>query len=415
MVTIAKRIVEDLLKIARRNTRLKEAPAQGDWRKAASSYWTRALARYLLFAMQKVKFLNLRPEHKENLLFQVGYPADISLSKLFGGEDEVFSSIPHWIIIPGLSSTQLIMLANDQAIVIPENCCKTRDSLSKLILKAYNQWDKVLQNGSCTLLDLLSTFEHIDDFSYDVTQGKRDIRLKIRPINPGDEVLILWVTADCKGFCPTLKRVPGPTIHKNLVTTCLHDCSLLHVSSVHDLKPTRIFSDTDCRTTCLHLRRDSGEDTLTLCKQLGWKNPPACSDSGSTVYRRGDAIVRSPEYNSSFISWLQLQVEGKIAGQVGIDWSTAVENARLRWIQLKMHSEWLMVNNEVKQKKFIKSCIDEQFQQLDAKLDKQIKNIAMDITAAVVQSLQSASDVNQKINTRIQKRKRRIIIAFKFS
>ena len=50
-------------------------------------------------------------------------------------------------------------------------------------------------------------------------------------------------------------------------------CDLLHERSTKDPRPTRIFSDSDCRTHSLHLRRDSKEDTLDLCKQLGWKVP----------------------------------------------------------------------------------------------------------------------------------------------
>ena len=156
----------------------------------------------------------------------------------------------------------------------------------------------MLQDKSCTLADLLTTFEHIDDFSFDIPTAKKDMRMKIRPICLGDEIMISWITSNSKGFCPTLRRVPGPTIHKRLICSWFHDCSLLHLSSEDDPRPTRIFSDNDCRTTCLHLRRDSGEDTLTLCKQLGWKVPPICSDTGSTVYRRGKLI---PLKHSAFV------------------------------------------------------------------------------------------------------------------
>ena len=72
IVMIAKKIVNDLLKISRRNTRLKEQPARGDLRKSALSFWSRELSRYLLYSMQKAQFLHLRPEHKENILFQLG-------------------------------------------------------------------------------------------------------------------------------------------------------------------------------------------------------------------------------------------------------------------------------------------------------------------------------------------------------
>ena len=140
IVMIAKKIVNDLLKIARRNTRMKKQPTRGDWGKSALSFWSRELSRYLLFSMQKIQFLHLRPEHKENILFQVGYPADITLSSVFGvKENEVTNSIPYWIIISRLTATQLIMLANNQGIAIPENCTKTRDALCKVVMNTYDQ------------------------------------------------------------------------------------------------------------------------------------------------------------------------------------------------------------------------------------------------------------------------------------
>ena len=84
------------------------------------------------------------------------------------------------------------------------------------------------------------------------------------------------------------------------------------MSIVDDPRPKRIFSDNDCRTHALHLRRDCGEDTLMLCKQLGWKKPDEFSDLGSTVYRRSDACVTSPEYIGDLITWLQPLLEGRI-------------------------------------------------------------------------------------------------------
>ena len=70
---------------------------------------------------------------------------------------------------------------------------------------------------------------------------------------------------------------------------------------MNNQRQTRVFSDNDCRTTCLHLRRDSGEDVLTLCKQMGWKVPPECSDTGSAVYRRCEAVVSGNKYNMTDI------------------------------------------------------------------------------------------------------------------
>ena len=117
-------------------------------------------------------------------------------------------------------------------------------------------------------------------------------------------------------------------------------------------------------------------------------------------------MVRSSEYNSRLISWLQLQVEGKIAAQVGIDWCSVVESARIRWIQLSKQNELLTMNNEAKLKEFINSIIEKQFKQLEEKLDKKIEDISVGIAEAVVQSLKSSKDVHQKISSRIQKWKK---------
>ena len=98
---------------------------------------------------------------------------------------------------------------------------------------------------------------------------------------------------------------------------------------------SRVFSDTDARTHCLQLRRESGEDHINLCKQLGWTVQAAFSDMANTVYRRAEAIVTHPEYNVRFISYLQLQYEGKIEQATGIDWSAAINSAQLNWLQMK--------------------------------------------------------------------------------
>ena len=91
------------------------------------------------------------------------------------------------------------------------------------------------------------------------------------------------------------------------------------MSSLDDKRPTRLFTDTDCLTHALHLRRDCGESTLMLCKKLGWKEPVVLSDMGSSVYRREDACVTSTEYTSILVNWLQLLIEGKIVAKANID------------------------------------------------------------------------------------------------
>ena len=95
IVNIAKRIINDLLTLARRNTRLKKAPKRGDWSKAAISYWKRELARYLLFAIHKIQMIRLRQDYENNLLYQIGYPENLSLSSILdvNGED-ILNNLP---------------------------------------------------------------------------------------------------------------------------------------------------------------------------------------------------------------------------------------------------------------------------------------------------------------------------------
>ena len=107
---------------------------------------------------------------------------------------------------------------------------------------------------------------------------------------------------------------------------------------------------------------------------------------------------------------MQLQVEGKIAAQVGIDWSSVAENARIRWIQLTKQNELLTMKNEARLQNLINSCIEKKFNLLEKKIDKKIKDISVVIADAVVQSLKSAKDVNQKIIPRIQNRKKRKLV-----
>ena len=421
IVNIAKKIVNDLLTLARRNTRLNKAPVRGDWSKSAISYWKRELARYLLFAIQKSQVLSLRPDHKNNLLYQIGYPADLSLSSILDvNGEEILNDLPFWLIIPRLSIKQLTLLAVQQGIKIPQNCTGTRQALEKLVLDTYNIWEEVLANDKTTLPELLETFEHLEDFSFNLTKGKNDIRTFIKPIKTGEEVLMLWLTTDSTGFCPTLKRVPGPTIHKNMITSWLHDCSLLHVATKEDPRATRVFSDTDCRTHCLHLRRDSGEKVLESCKQLGWKALPNFSDSGSTVYRRGDAVVKCPEYNTDFISWLQLTYDGRIPAIAGFNWRSVVKNSRIRYKQYEQlggqNDE--KINESAVFKNILKSCIHEYFQGLESKLQnqtnqlnelegkmtKKLENFKKDILEAFSQSVKSAEDVHQNVVTRVNRR-----------
>ena len=419
IVQITKRIIHDLLKLALRNTRMNKAPPRGDQSKAAISYWKRELARYLLFAIQEARLIRLRPKYEKNLLYQIGYPEDLSLSRIVdvNGKD-ILNNLPYWLIIPRLSAKQLTVLAVEHGIEIPESCTGTRQALEKVVFKTYDKWDEVLANDETTLTELLETFDHVEDFSFNLINGKKEIRRFIKPIKTGNEILMLQLTTDSTGFCPTLKRVPGPTIHKNMITSWLHDCSLLHVATKEDPRPTRVFSDTDCRTHCLHLRRDSGDKLLDLCKQLGWKPPPVYSDSGSTVYRRGDAVVKSPEYNTNFISWLQMMYDGRIAAIPGFNYRSVVENSRIRYKQLQ---KLMKTNQRAEVKNILDSCIHEYFEglesklqmqtnqlnELEAKIDKKFDRFKKDILDAISQSLKSADDVHQNVATRVKRRKKR--------
>ena len=60
-------------------------------------------------------------------------------------------------------------------------------------------------------------------------------------------------------------------------------------------------------------------------------------------------------------------------------------------------------------KKFINSCIEEQFEQMQENLDSKLNKIAVRITKAVVQSLTSARDVDRRIISRIQSRKKKAL------
>ena len=139
IVNIAKRIINDLLKLARRNTRVKKAPKREDQSKAAISYWKRESARYLLFAIQKTQMIRLRQNYANNLLYQIGYPRDLSLSSILDvNAEDILNNLPFWLIIPRLSAKQLTLLAVEQGINIPENCTGTRQALEKVVLETYN-------------------------------------------------------------------------------------------------------------------------------------------------------------------------------------------------------------------------------------------------------------------------------------
>ena len=151
------------------------------------------------------------------------------------------------------------------------------------------------------------------------------------------------------------------------------------------------------------------------------KGPSRFSDTGSCVYRRADAVVRSPEYNTHFITQLQLTQEGRIAAKAGYDWASVIENARIRWMQLDKKAE---VDKSIGSQivmKLINSCFEEKLNQLvskveenkeqmvelELKLDKKLEKLKREMTEAIVQSLLSSDDVGQAVPQRFKKRKRR--------
>ena len=165
---------------------------------------------------------------------------------------------------------------------------------------------------------------------------------------------------------------------------------------------------------------------MDICQQLGWKVPPMYSDTGNAVYRRSDAIVLNPEYNGSFISWLQLQYEGKISRRHGYDWSTAVEIARLRWTQMEEKESArredvskikdllqatikLNLQSIEQQKLNFKTLMDEvkdnkeKVERLTAKIDDKINSTVSQLADALVQTLKSAKDVDQRVLARFKK------------
>ena len=248
--------------------------------------------------MQQENFIALKKKHPQNILYQCGI-SEVTLSDVLTVTNkDLRDLLPNWIIIPRLTFKQLQVLVDAFKITVPKKCPITRKAFSDLLVNKYDIWEKTLNNPKTKFSDLLHVFDFLVPFSKGIPEALKEIRERIRPLKPGNEVLVNWITASSTGFSPINKSVPGPQTHRMLITSWLHNCGLLHEKSVNDPRPTRVFSDNDSRTHCLHLRRDCGEDVLMLCKQMGWKLPPVFSDTGSAVYRRCDAVVSGNEYNT---------------------------------------------------------------------------------------------------------------------
>ena len=133
------RIVFDLLKIAKRNTRLNVRPKKGDRRKIVDSVWQKEISIYLSFVMQKTTFIQMKALHKGNLLFQCGYN-DVNITEFLNvSEEESLNKLPYWIVLPQLTRAQLLLLVVDLNFHLPTNFCKTRNSLCELLLLKYSE------------------------------------------------------------------------------------------------------------------------------------------------------------------------------------------------------------------------------------------------------------------------------------
>ena len=219
IIKIAKRIVMDLMRFAMKRPRLKKQPKRTEkGNKSVDSYWCNKIAIYLLFVLQKVKFLQLRKEKKYNILFQCGYD-DISLTEMFSiAEKESFALLPYWITIPRLSRKQLLLLVDSLSIKIKEKNKRSKVSLIYILLDVYEKWMEVLTKTSTKLTNLPFTFPNLIPFSNDLRKAKSEIRENIQVIKPGDEC-INWITTDRNGFCPIKKQTPGPQTHRLLITS----------------------------------------------------------------------------------------------------------------------------------------------------------------------------------------------------
>ena len=144
-------------------TQFEQPPKRTQTGKAVDNYWLRETAIYLLFVLQKTRFLSLRPLNLDNILYQFGFD-NLKLVELFRvSEADAFASLPFWIVIPKMTGSQLSSFISRNRIIIPDNCSKSRDSLSKLVLESYTKWDDVLCDEETTVNEIIEAFDCIDD------------------------------------------------------------------------------------------------------------------------------------------------------------------------------------------------------------------------------------------------------------
>ena len=144
-------------------TQFEQPPKRTQTGKAVDNYWLRETAIYLLFVLQKTRFLSLRPLNLDNILYQFGFD-NLKLVELVRvSEADAFASLPFWIVIPKMTGSQLSSFISRNRIIIPDNCSKSRDSLSKLVLESYTKWDDVLCDEETTVNEIIEAFDCIDD------------------------------------------------------------------------------------------------------------------------------------------------------------------------------------------------------------------------------------------------------------
>ena len=162
--------------------------------------------------MQKSKFLQLKTSKKDNLLFQCDYN-DVNLTQILEvTEEEALNKLPYWIVLPRLTKAQLLLVVGDLNIQLPSKCSKSRKSLCDLLLFKYNEWERVLKDEKTDISDLLLSFSDIKPISLNLKEAKKELNKKIQILVPGDEIIINWITTDCKGFCPSKETGTGTTL-----------------------------------------------------------------------------------------------------------------------------------------------------------------------------------------------------------
>ena len=138
-----------------------------------------------------------------------------------------------------MTKEQLLNLTVDLNISIPKSSPRTRKSLVDIVSNHYRRWEYALDRDKISLSSLKKIFEEKCGPSDNLIRIKCQIRKRIQISVPGDEIMYMWLTTNREGFVPVLFRIPGSTIHKNRITSWLHDCGLLHASSLEDKRPTR--------------------------------------------------------------------------------------------------------------------------------------------------------------------------------